>query len=55
MNLTVALDPGERQDLAALVIVDRILLARDEPTDPTRFHWDAVPVKSDETPRSADY
>jgi len=42
MNLTVALDPGERQDLAALVIVDRILLARDEPTDPTRFHWDVA-------------
>lgn len=42
MILTVALDPGQRQDPAALVIVERILLARDEPLDPERYRWDVA-------------
>ena len=35
MNLVVALDPGQRQDPAALVIVERIMLARDAPRTTT--------------------
>jgi len=42
MNLVVALDPGQRQDPAALVIVERILLARDGPTSPQRSRWDVA-------------
>ncbi len=42
MNLVVALDPGQRQDPAALVIVERILLARDNPQDHDRFRWDVA-------------
>lgn len=42
MNLVVALDPGQRQDPAALVIVERIELARDAPTSPQRYRWDVA-------------
>ena len=42
MNLVVALDPGQRQDPAALVIVERILLARDNPQDHDRYRWDVA-------------
>jgi hypothetical protein len=42
MNLVVALDPGQRQDPAALAIVERIMLARDNPTDHDRFRWDVA-------------
>lgn len=42
MNLVIALDPGQRQDPAALVIVERILLARDNPTDHDRYRWDVA-------------
>lgn len=41
-NFVVALDPGQRQDPAALVIVEKIELARDEPTDPQRLRWDVA-------------
>ena len=42
MNLVVALDPGQRQDPAALVIVERIVLARDNPQDVDRYRWDVA-------------
>lgn len=42
MNLVVSLDPGQRQDPAALVIVERILLARDSPQGPDRWRWDVA-------------
>lgn len=42
MILTVALDPGQRQDPAALVIVERIVLARDNPQDADRYRWDVA-------------
>ena len=40
MNLSIALDPGQRVDPAALVIVERIALFRDTPTSPQLFRWD---------------
>jgi hypothetical protein len=42
MNLVVALDPGQRQDPAALVIVERITLPRASPTDREAFRWDVA-------------
>lgn len=42
MNLTVALDPGQRVDPAALVIVERLIRSRDAPTSPQSFRWDVV-------------
>lgn len=42
MNLVVALDPGQRQDPAALVIVERITLARDEPMAREQERWDVA-------------
>ncbi len=42
MNLVVALDPGQRQDPAALVIVERIILAKDGPQDIERHRWDVA-------------
>jgi hypothetical protein len=41
-NLVVALDPGQRQDPAALCIVERITLPRDNPTDAERPRWDVA-------------
>jgi len=43
VNFIAGLDPGQRQDPAALVIVERVVLARDQPTDPVRFRWDVAP------------
>jgi hypothetical protein len=40
MNLTIALDPGQRVDPAALVIVERIAIHRDTPTSPPCWRWD---------------
>lgn len=42
MDLTAALDPGQRIDPAALVIVEQLELFRDSPRDDTRFRYDVV-------------
>lgn len=42
MNLVVALDPGQRQDPAALVIVERVTLPRDNPRDTSATRWDVA-------------
>jgi hypothetical protein len=39
-NYVVALDPGQRQDPAALVIVEKVMLALDSPQAPQRHRWD---------------
>jgi hypothetical protein len=39
-NYVVALDPGQKQDPAALVVIEKVEVARDGPTDPQRLRWD---------------